>query len=138
MTEKITMCRRHHVFIFLFFVCFLFIMYRTLRAAEVTVDSTISTTTTTHNGSSPTADFISDQNGYAFYIDSTGACVYSKTINGGTSWETAVTVDSQTDCLGVGVWYDRWTSGNNTGTYIHIVTGCPRMQVSLNLAIKRG
>ena len=122
MTEKIKMCRRHHIFLVSFFVCFLLIMCRMLRAAEVTVDSTISTTTTTHNGSSPTAVFISDQNGYAFYIDSTGACVYSKTINGGTSWETAVTVDSQTDCLGLGVWYDRWTSGDNTGTYIHIVT----------------
>ncbi len=122
MTEKITMCRRHHVFIFLFFACFLLILCQTLRAAEVTIDSTINTTTTSHNGSSPTTVFISDQTGYTFYRDSTGSCVYSKTTDGGTSWGTEVTVDSQTDCLGVGVWYDRWTPGDNTGTYIHIVT----------------
>ncbi len=93
-----------------------------VHAAVVTIDSTVNTTSASHNGSTPTTVFISDQTGYTFYIDSTGSCVYSKTSDGGTSWGTPVTVDSQTDCLGVGVWYDRWTPGDTTGTYIHIVT----------------
>ncbi len=91
-------------------------------AAEIAIDSAIHTTLTSHNGSSPTAVFTSDQTGYAFYRDSTGSCVYSKTSDGGGSWGVAVTVDAQTDCLKVAVWYDRWTPGDTTGNYIHITT----------------
>lgn len=88
----------------------------------VTIDATVSTAVTEHNGSSPTVVFTTDTTGYAFYVDSNGACVYSKTTNGGTSWGTAVTVDAQTDCTGIAVWYDRWTPGDTTGTRIHITT----------------
>ena len=108
---------------FLIIFCILAIlMPGYIQAVEVTIDSTIDTAVTSHNGSSPTVVFISDQTGYAFYRDFTNACVYSKTTNGGTSWGVAVTVDAQTDCLKIAVWYDRWTPGDTTGTYIHIVT----------------
>ncbi|MBI2037759.1 MAG: hypothetical protein HYT15_02405 [Candidatus Magasanikbacteria bacterium] len=91
-------------------------------AADVAIDSSIHTTLTSHNGSSPTVVFISDQVGYAFFRDSAGTCAYSKTTDGGTSWGASVTVDSQTDCFKIAVWYDRWTPGDTSGTYIHITT----------------
>lgn len=89
--------------------------------AFATIDSAVSKTQAEHNGSSPTVVFTSDQTGYAFYVDSNGTCVYSKTTNGGTSWGAAQTVDSQTDCEGIAVWYDQWTPGD-LGTVIHVVT----------------
>jgi hypothetical protein len=91
-------------------------------AVEVTIDATVSNVAASHNGSSPTGVFISDQTGYAFYRDSTGSCVYRKTTNGGGSWSAAVTVDAQTNCFRIAVWYDRWTPGDSTGTIIHIST----------------
>ncbi len=92
-------------------------------SASVVIDDTVNTTATSHNGTTFTNVFTSDQTGYAFYRDSTGACVYRKTTDGGTSWSTtSVTVDSQTDCIRVSLWYDRWTPGNTTGTRIHVVT----------------
>ncbi|MBM4053462.1 MAG: hypothetical protein FJ264_02070 [Planctomycetes bacterium] len=93
-----------------------------VHAAQVTIDDSVSTTTGEHNGSSPTSVFISDQTGYVFYIDSDSTCKYSKTTNGGSSWGSPVTVDSQTDCLHVAIWYDRWTPGDSSGNYIHILT----------------
>ena len=93
-----------------------------MPAVEVTIDATVSGIASAHNGSSPTGVFISDQTGYAFYRDSTGSCVYSKTTNGGGSWGPSVTVDAQTDCFRIAVWYDRWTPGDTTGTNIHIST----------------
>ena len=91
-------------------------------AAEVAIDTSIQATTASHNGSSPTVVFISDQVGYAFFRDSAGSCAYSKTADGGSSWGASVTVDAQTDCFKIAVWYDRWTPGDTTGTYIHITT----------------
>ncbi len=93
-----------------------------LAASDVDIDPTISTAAARHNGTTPSVVFTDDNTGYAFYVDSTGACVYSKTTDGGTSWSGAVTVDAQTDCLHIAVWYDRWTPGNTTGTMIHVVT----------------
>src|SRR3989344_869220 len=101
---------------------FLVIFPLSIFAAEATIDASIHTTLTSHNGSSPTSVFISDQIGYAFFRDSAGSCAYSKTTDGGGSWGAAVTVDAQTDCLKAAVWYDRWTPGDSTGTNIHIVT----------------
>lgn len=88
-------------------------------AAQVTVDST-ATTTTLSQKMKPAMVFISSTTGYMFYKDSGGTCVYSKTTNGGTSWNAAVTVTAQTDCLTIRVWYDQWTPGDS-GTMIHIV-----------------
>ncbi|OGN00750.1 MAG: hypothetical protein A2742_02050 [Candidatus Yanofskybacteria bacterium RIFCSPHIGHO2_01_FULL_43_32] len=90
-------------------------------AAETQIDASVDVTTAAHNGSSPTVVFTSDNIGYAFYSDSAGTCAYSKTINGGSSWGTPVTVDAQTDCNHIAVWYDGWTPGISGG-YIHIST----------------
>ncbi len=98
------------------------IMVHRVLAAEVAIDLSPSPAVTSHNGSSPTVVFTSDQNGYAFYRDNNGSCVYSKTINGGTSWGSALTVDAQTDCIKIAVWYDQWTPGNTSDPNIHIVT----------------
>jgi len=72
-----------------------------------------------HQGNSRNIVFINDAVGYLFYIDSTGIASYSKTLNGGITWGTAVTLTAQTDCVNMTVWYDRWTPGND-GTKIHI------------------
>ncbi len=87
----------------------------------MTIDATVHTTAASHLGGSPRTVFINQNTGYAFYRDSTGACVYSKTTDGGATWGAAVTVDSQTDCISIAVWYDQWTPGD-TGTRIHIAT----------------
>ena len=92
-----------------------------VEAAVVTIDATVSTTVTTHIFAGSQTVFTTDQVGYKFYVDSTGVCAYSKTTNGGTSWGTQVTVDAQTDCSGISIWYDQWTTGNY-GSYIHIGT----------------
>ena len=96
-----------------------FIQY--VEAAQVTIDATLPNTGNPEIILGAATVFPTDQIGYRFYVDSGGACVYSKTTNGGTSWGTAVVVDSQTDCFGVSVWYDRWTP-DDAGNYIHIMT----------------
>lgn len=94
---------------------------KTVNAAVVTIDATASLTVTTHLFAGSQTVFTTDQIGYKFYVDATGVCVYSKTVNGGTSWGTQVTVDAQTDCANIVVWYDQWTTGDY-GSYIHIGT----------------
>ncbi|MFA4835040.1 MAG: hypothetical protein WC749_03070 [Dehalococcoidia bacterium] len=89
--------------------------------AEATIDA--STTGTDLRGKNkPVMVFISDQIGYMFYVDGNNATyVYSKTTNGGVSWGVAVAVCSGTSCNGAAIWYDRWTPGDDTGNYIHMV-----------------
>jgi hypothetical protein len=91
-------------------------------AAQSTIDSTTHTDENRHLGPGYKTVFVSGSVGYYFYVDSDGSCVYSKTSNSGTSWGTAVTVDSQTDCQAIRVWYDQWTPGDTSGTYIHVST----------------
>lgn len=100
------------------------ILWMPLRAeaASVTIDSTVSTATNANNFAGTQTVFVDDLTGYTFYKDSNSQCVYSKTTDAGASWGTAVTVDNQTDCLKIVVWYDRWTPGDLTGTNIHIAT----------------
>lgn len=99
-----------------------------VKAAEVTVDDNVNSDPDFHNGASSTVVFTNDQTGYAFFADADtvaagdGGCAYKKTTNGGTSWASFTQVDSQTDCFNITVWYDQWTPGDNSGTYIHIVT----------------
>lgn len=93
-----------------------------VSAAEVVIDSTASTNAGSNNVTGSRVVFIDDDVGYAFYRDSTNQCVYSKTTDEGANWGTPVVVDSQTDCLKIVVWYDRWTPGDTTGNYIHIAT----------------
>ena len=103
---------------------FLLIPFHEAFAAQATIDVSSSNSTTRHNILGSATVFVGDQVGYKFYVDDSGACVYSKTTNAGTSWGTAVVVDSKTNCFGVTVWYDRWTPGDN-GNYIHILTAEP-------------
>lgn len=91
------------------------------EAAVVVIEASPSTDGPSHTVAGSQTVFISDQIGYKFFRSSGGACQYRKTTNGGSSWNGAVSVDTQTDCIGVAVWYDQWTPGD-TGTTIHIVT----------------
>lgn len=89
-------------------------------ADTVAIDTSVNTSSAVLFGRHTV--FISPTTGYFFYTDSGGTCVYSKTTNRGISWGAAVTVDSQTDCRQIDVWYDRWTPGDTSGTYVHIAT----------------
>ncbi len=91
------------------------------EAAQVTIDSAADVTGASHIHGASQSVFISDQVGYKFYRDAPGYCVYKKTSDGGSTWSSTTTVDAQIDCVGISVWYDRWTPGD-TGTNIHIVT----------------
>lgn len=90
-------------------------------AAQATIDPDVALAGTSHIQAGSQTVFINDQTGYKFFRDAGNFCVYKKTTNGGVSWGTPITIDAQTDCVMVSVWYDRWTPGD-TGTYIHIAT----------------
>src|SRR3990167_10402089 len=97
-------------------------------ATEVNIDTAIFTTGAEANvPSGPMNVFVSDQKGYVFYVDGSGDCVYSRTTDGGANWDAAMTFENQTgdDCLMPTIWYDRWTPGDTTGNYVHIVTKDP-------------
>jgi hypothetical protein len=94
---------------------------QTAEAAVVTIDSTTNADANSFLFSGSQTVFTTDQVGYKFYRDLSGACVYAKTIDGGTSWTPGTVVDSQTDCISISVWYDQWTP-NDFGSYIHIAT----------------
>lgn len=98
-----------------------FLIPTVASAAVVTIDNNVSLTVTEHLFAGSQTVFTGDQVGYKFYVDNDGTCVYSKTSNGGTSWGTAVVVDSKTDCTSIAVWYDAWTPGLTTA-FIHIST----------------
>lgn len=85
--------------------------------ADVSIDSSISTST---GRGLRSVVFTSGTVGYFFYIDSSGAFVYSKTTNGGASWGAAVTINSATTHIAYDVWFDKWTP-SDTGTLIHCV-----------------
>ena len=91
------------------------------EAAQNTIDATVSTDANSFFFGGSQTVFTSDLVGYKFYRDSANTCVYSKTTNGGTVWGAPVTVDAQTDCASISVWYDQWTPGD-TGSFIHIAT----------------
>ncbi len=98
---------------------------KTAEGAQVTIEGSPNNTSGNHNQNGVSTVFIDDQVGYKFYkygaAPDSGKCVYKKTTNGGDSWGSYVVFDSQTDCIGISVWYDQWTPGD-TGNYIHIVT----------------
>ncbi|MCA9360569.1 hypothetical protein KC730_01615, partial [Candidatus Kaiserbacteria bacterium] len=77
-------------------------LIRQAFAAQVTIDSTVSTNSASHTHGQASVVFISDQVGYKFYRDGTGGsgtngtCVYSKTTDGGDNWGAGVIVDAQT------------------------------------------
>jgi hypothetical protein len=102
-------------------LAFLAVPLHQVLAAQTTIDTAVSTATTEHSILGSATVFITDQVGYKFYVNSTGVCVYSKTVNAGANWSIEITVDSDTTCFGATVWYDRWTPGD-AGDYIHILT----------------
>jgi hypothetical protein len=109
----------------MFFLNFTFLEYMAwptmAEAAQNTIDATVSTDANSFFFGGSQTVFTSDQVGYKFYRDLSGSCVYSKTTNGGTVWNTPVIVDAQTDCSSIAVWYDQWTPGD-FGSTIHIAT----------------
>jgi len=93
----------------------------TVEAAQATIDADAAINGTSHLQSGAQTVFVDDQNGYKFFRDALGYCVYRKTTNGGTSWGATTTVDAQTDCIQIQVWYDKWTP-NSASSSIHIAT----------------
>ncbi len=91
-------------------------------AAQVTIDNTVAITAV-HQRSTSQIVCISDTVCYSFYIDATNAddVFWNKSTNSGTSWAAASGVAAAGTFIGVGAWYDRWTPGDTTGTYIHLV-----------------
>src|SRR3989304_3729819 len=71
--------------------------------------------------------------GYVIYR--AGNLFYRKTTDGGSTWSGAITIEAGggglTAANACGIWYDRWTPGDDTGTKIHIVHG--RAQADNNL-----
>src|SRR6185369_9512451 len=65
--------------------------------------------------------FVSPLVGYWFFVDSDDDFFYMKTTDGGATWGGPVEIDTDTTITSVafGIWYDRWTPGDN-GTKIHI------------------
>jgi len=100
----------------------LFLPHGARAVTSTVIDSAVTTNSNSNNGTAFTNVFTTSSTGYAFYRDSSNNCVYSKTTDGGTTWSAAVAVGPNTTCIRVAVWYDRWTPGNSTGTYVHIAT----------------
>lgn len=103
----------------------LLLMPNTAEAAVVVIEGTPNTTASVHTVIGSSLVFLDDQIGYKFFrygaSPNNGACVYRKTTDGGATWGSYVPFDTQSDCIGISVWYDRWTPGD-TGDYIHIAT----------------
>ncbi len=100
-------------------------LQRLAVSAPVALDTAVTTSGPSNSNPHSSIVFVSDTNGYVFYVDSDGSCNYRKTTDGGASWGTEVNnFDSvnTTDCIKVTVWYDRWTPGDTTGNYIHVAT----------------
>lgn len=88
---------------------------------QVTIDPSAQIAGTSHIQSGSQTVFVSDQTGYKFFRDAPGYCVYRKTTDGGASWSATTTVDAQTDCIAISVWYDKWTPGSASSS-IQIAT----------------
>lgn len=100
----------------------LLLLPSTVQASETVIDATVSTAADSATLTGSRTVFIDDDIGYVFYRDRNSQCVYSKTTDQGATWSAAVAFDTQTDCQRLSVWYDRWTPGDNTGTFIHLST----------------
>jgi len=88
--------------------------------ADVTIDASANNNVSAWYDQ-PKMVFISDLTGYFFYRDTDGECYFIKTTDGGASWTGQTTITDTVDCQNVAIWYDRWTPGDLTGNYIHII-----------------
>jgi hypothetical protein len=121
---KFRLGRKKQRFLLLFMTLLLAVgiflsIYSRVQAADTVSSNAFTSSNNNITGSSVV--FVSDQTGYSFFRTSTNTTSYSKTTNGGTTWGSPVTVDSQTDTVKVAIWYDRWTPGDTTGNLIYIV-----------------
>jgi len=95
--------------------------FQVARAAEVNINTDLFDATSEYNPS-PNVVFTTDQIGYAFYIDQTGdEPRYKKTTDGGGSWGSEVDLGADLNWANIAVWYDQWTPGDSSGTYIYMV-----------------
>lgn len=85
--------------------------------ADITIDDSVSSLTYL-GGIRLGPIWVSNLIGYIFYTNSDTDLVYRKTIDGGATWESEVTVHTGTT-YNLSVWYDRWTTGI-TGRKVHI------------------
>ena len=90
------------------------------QAYVVVVDNNLGSTARNYMTRGSNVVFTTAATGYIFGRNTDGTCVYWKTTNGGRSWAAPAVLYSGTDCLGLAVWYDRWTPGDTTGNYVHL------------------
>ena len=90
-------------------------------ATQITINGDLFNTTGQY-GPSPSVVWVSDTTGHAFYIDdTTDTPAYKKTTDSGASWGGEVELGTDQDWEDIAVWYDQWTPGDTTGTYIYMV-----------------
>ncbi|AKM84815.1 MAG: hypothetical protein VE98_C0001G0358 [candidate division Kazan bacterium GW2011_GWA1_50_15] len=91
------------------------------QATQITINGDLFNLTGQY-GPSPSVVWVSDTTGYAFYIDdTTDTPAYKKTTNSGASWGGEVELGTDQDWMDIAVWYDQWTPGDTSGTYIYMV-----------------
>ncbi len=88
--------------------------------ADIVIEASINTANLRHKNKKNMV-FTTDQIGYAFWTETTTQCHYSKTTDGGATWSGSTSVSTTLDATGCLIWYDRWTPGDVTGNYIHIL-----------------
>ena len=109
-------------------------VYEESRPWQLAIDSVPLATTSTardtailagneiHDGEGRHVVTIGRDTIYIIFTDGTGIVSYYKSTDGGVSWGAVVTITAQTDSQNIGVWYDGWTPGLDTGL-IHVVWG---------------
>src|SRR3972149_1237316 len=91
------------------------------QATQITINGDLFNLTGQY-GPSPSVVWVSDTTGYAFYIDdTTDTPAYKKTTNSGASWGGEGELGTDQDWMDIAVWYDQWTPGGTSGTYIYMV-----------------
>jgi hypothetical protein len=92
-----------------------------IDAAEVSIDASVTTTSTRYEKTARNIVCVDDTDCYAFYIDSTQDPAFQKSTDGGATWGGAGTAMIAGTHEGIAVWYDQWTPGDSGGI-IHVVT----------------
>lgn len=93
-----------------------------LGAGEVTIDTSLDDATYADSPNGKVV-FIDDNNGYAFYSGLSGDLHYRKSTDGGATWgaeQVFANESGGSQMVRFGLWYDRWTPGDDTGTKIYV------------------